>query len=147
MGVELEGIEETLFKLKRAAKRTNDAELAALRKHSKIMTQRAKDYAPVDKGNLEQAIQDLETREGTFNRRLEILIGVNPDLLGQGYFVYGERYDLIMHEGGYSLGPASQEKQRRTGKQVGAKFLTRAFDDILPDLMDEMNRIFERQMR
>eukprot|EP00831_Metopus_contortus_P051015 TRINITY_DN42852_c0_g1_i1.p3 TRINITY_DN42852_c0_g1~~TRINITY_DN42852_c0_g1_i1.p3 ORF type:complete len:137 (-),score=33.82 TRINITY_DN42852_c0_g1_i1:437-847(-) len=43
-------------------------------------------------------------------------------------------YAIPMHEGQYQLGSKSLDKQRKVGKQVGRKFITRAMDGNVDDI-------------
>lgn len=44
------------------------------------------------------------------------------------------QYAIPMHEGQYQLGPKSLDKQRKLGKTVGHKFITRAMDGHMDDI-------------
>lgn len=44
------------------------------------------------------------------------------------------KYAIPMHENKYQLGVKSQDKQRKVGKPVGRKFITRAMDGHMEDI-------------
>lgn len=45
------------------------------------------------------------------------------------------QYAIPMHENEYNLGPKSLDKQRKVGKPVGRKFITRAMDGNAEDIL------------
>ncbi len=53
------------------------------------------------------------------------------------------QYAIPMHENQYHLGPKSLDKQRKVGKQVGRKFITRAMDGH----MDDIRGIIQREAK
>jgi hypothetical protein len=82
-------------------------------------------YAPVDEGNLENAIKlSNENRRRTWTVYVDESM---PDDTGR--YTVGD-YAMWLHEGVYELGPKSQAKSGGGGK-VGRKYLERAFQDIL----------------
>lgn len=142
MGLEILGVRDTLVKLRRTEKRTSKRLLRHMRNSAEDIRDLAREYAPVDEGNLEEAIEVGETQEGFLGRNRNVeLIGVNPAKLGEGYTKYKYRYDIAMHEGSYNLGPLSQAKAASSGKQVGPKYLTRAWKDLEPDIRAEAEKI------
>lgn len=147
MGLEILGVKSTLVKLRRTERTTTKQLLRHMRESARDIRDLARDYAPVDEGNLEEAIEVVESKEGFFghNRNIE-LVGVNPAKLGEGYTKYKERYDVLMHEGVYDLGPRSQKKAA-TGKDVGPKYLTRAWRDLEPDITAKAKRIAAETVR
>lgn len=132
-GLRISGVQATLAKLERIGKRTNKAALRIVRAGAKDIADRASDYAPVDQGDLENSIVVEEDRRG--NDRIVFYVGVDPSKLGEGYWRYGFRYDIEMHEGVYNPGPLSQAKNARVGGSgVGPKYLERALDEIGPEI-------------
>lgn len=143
MGVTIQGVSSTLASLRRSERRTNKRMLRLMRRGAQEVADRARQYAPVDEGNLEDAIEVAETSERFFgNARQVSLVGVNPEKLGEGYTKYGYRYDIRMHEDTtYELGPRSRAKQEATGKKVGSKFLARAYTELEPSIRARAEQI------
>jgi hypothetical protein len=135
MGMKITGVNATRLKLARTEKVTHKRLLRHLRNSAEEVAKLARAFAPVDEGNLEEAIEASESKEGFFSRKRSVVfVGVNPDKLGEGYTESGFRYDVRMHEGAYKLSPASLEKQRTGGKTVGPKYLTRAWQELEPEI-------------
>lgn len=89
----------------------------------------ARDYAPIDEGDLEGAIVVAEdkTFAATGRSRTRYTVGVDESRdVNRGDGRLGI-YAVEMHEGSYELGPRSREKAAR-GKAVGPKYLERALD-------------------
>lgn len=142
MGLSIEGVRQTEVRLRRIERRTSKRLLEHMRKSALEIRDLARMYAPVDEGNLEEAIEVIESTERFLGNRRNIeLIGVDPDKLGEGYSAYGFRYDIAMHEGSYQLGPRSRAKAESTGKEVGPKYLTRAWKELEPEITAEARRI------
>ena len=78
----------------------------------------AKDLAPVDEGFL---TADISNRTVEYRRSYAAVIYVASN--GNS-----SQYAVRMHENQYNLGQNSLDKQRRVGKVVGRKFITRAID-------------------
>lgn len=112
-----------------------------LREGAKKIADRAREYAPVDEGNLEAAIHAGEDRGG-INRRVRTYVEVADQVNG----VRVEDYALEMHESVYNLGPKSAEKAAQTGKAVGRKYLERAADDFEDEIAEEFERLIERML-
>ena len=147
MGLSISGINSTLVKLQRTEKRTHKRLLRHMRNSAKDIRDLAREYAPVDEGNLEEAIEVMESFEGFLGRyRAVTYVGVNPDKLGEGYQKYGFRYDIRTHEGSYNLGPRSQAKAA-SGKKVGPKYLTRAWQKLEPEITVKAQAIVDETSR
>ncbi|CAB4122127.1 Bacteriophage HK97-gp10, putative tail-component [uncultured Caudovirales phage] len=102
------------------------------------MRDKAKDYAPVDEGNLEDAITVQHDRAG-INGRTKVYVFVDeshPVDNRDGHTV-GE-YAMRMHEGSYNLGEKSLAKQAGLGVTVGPKYLERAADDTTSETVSSM---------
>lgn len=148
MGLSIKRVEETIIRLRRMEEKTHKRILRRLRRAAIDIRDLARDNAPVDLGNLENAIEDIASREG--NREVRY-VGVNPDKLGDGYQVNGFRYDIAMHIGivngePYELGPRSRAKQN-TGKDVGPFYLERAAKSLTPGIQADINRILSEVTR
>lgn len=130
MGLSVKGISSTIQRLARTGDRTNKKALQILREGSRDIQELAKEYAPVDEGNLEDSIVRVEDRSGP-RGQIAIFVGVDKSRLGIGYTRYGYEYDVRMHEDySYELGPKSREKAARNGKKVGAGYLIRAVEEL-----------------
>jgi hypothetical protein len=105
---------------------------------AKRIQKKARMYAPVDEGNLEESIK-IERRQGA-KGRVAIEVGVDeshpvPQRL-DGATV--GQYAARMHEGFYDLGMRSQAKENRLGVIVGRKYLARAMKEEKPQIEAEM---------
>jgi hypothetical protein len=102
------------------------------------MREKAKDYAPVDEGNLEQAIT-METDRSGINGRTNVFVFVdeNYPVDDRSGHTVGE-YAMRMHEGIYKLGQKSLAKQGTLGVTVGPKYLERAADDTTSQTVSSM---------
>jgi hypothetical protein len=120
-----------------------------IREEGEIIAELARDYAPVDQGNLESAIKVREERTG-YNRRYEVDVYIDPDvpapeLDAKGNIVKGTEgktvgdYAMEMHEGDYNLGIGSRQKADALGVKVGPKFLERAVDERRPIAIRKAN--------
>lgn len=102
----------------------------------------ARMYAPVDKGNLEDAIIKSTNPTG-LNRRAEIEVGVDMSQpIGGGRTV--ERYAERMHEGNYKLGKKSEAKAAALGVRVGPGYLSRAFNEVKGKMIERAANIVKR---
>lgn len=137
--------------LENLSEATGKSTRAALRQSGTAIRDLARDYAPVEEGNLEQAIQTKEDRQG-INTRMRVLIGIELDYPAQrGKTV--DAYAMLMHEGlapygsgAYQLGEDSQRK-RNMGSDVGGKYLERAINDLQPYVERLMKDAIKREMR
>lgn len=140
MGLKVIGLSSVRSRLIRTESKTNKASLRVFRAGAAQILKRAKEYAPVDEGDLENSLEKIENRTGS-HRRTNIQIGVNPNKLGDGYSVYGFRYDVRQHEDtSLGRGPKSQEKAERIGKNVGPKYLSRALKDFEKDVDESIKK-------
>lgn len=134
--------------------------VSALYKAGKDTQRLARAMAPVDEGNLEQAIKlrpeggtaQLRDEYGRFAKtEIEVYIDVNMPVPGRPGKTVGD-YAYEIHEhltpyGFMQLGPKSQRKQARNGGiEVGGGFLDRAAAEIeqgldarLLAVLDEMD--------
>lgn len=133
MGLKIKGLSAVLRKFQRTEETMNRAGLAAMRDAAKVIVMAAKLRAPVDTGDLENAIVAQERRSrnglGQFGS-VTIEVGVDQSKLNLEDHA-GFDYSIRMHEDpNYNLGPKSQVKQAALpGVQVGYKYLKRALDD------------------
>lgn len=106
--------------------------------------QRAVEQAPVDKGNLEKAIQiDI----GSINEG-HIEVFINDDMVADGRPLGTKvgQYSEEMHERVYKPGKRSREKAAANGRTVGRKFLERAVQDLTPDVIKNINAHISRKV-
>lgn len=133
MGLKIKGLSAVLRKFQRTEETMNRAGLAAMRDAAKVVVMAAKLRAPVDTGDLENAIVAQERRSrnglGQFGS-VTIEVGVDPSKLNLEDHG-GYDYSIRMHEDpNYNLGPKSEVKQAALpGIQVGYKYLSRALED------------------
>lgn len=135
------------IKLEQLGKKVVRGVSAQLAVEAERVAQIARNYAPVDEHNLEQAIEVVKESGGRnalgqFTRN-SYTIRVNGSAVGSGGGKRGRRvgaYAWQMHQyllpygaGGYNLGPKSIEK-RRSGNDVGGLFMTRALADSRDDI-------------
>jgi hypothetical protein len=130
MGLRVTGLESVQAMLVNDAERSGRGARNALERGAKAIQKRAKSYAPVDEGNLEDAI-DIQVIPGD-RGRYGYLVYVDPDHAAKYGKVVGDYYERV-HEDFYTLGPRSAEKQRETG-YVGRKYLEKAFLELEPDI-------------
>ena len=91
-----------------------------------------KDLTPVDKGNL---TADVSNRTVEYKESFAAVVYIPSNAASS-------QYAIPMHENQYHLGKESQEKQRKVGKPVGRKFITRAMEGH----MDDIRGIIAREM-
>ena len=105
----------------------------------------ARQYAPVDEHNLENAIEVESSRSGV-NRRTVVDVGVNSfaPVEGREDITVGD-YAFIMHEGVYNLGPGSLAKDGGRGV-VGPKYLERALKERERGLIGRLSRAAKRSL-
>ncbi|TDW20406.1 bacteriophage HK97-gp10 putative tail-component [Rhizobium azibense] len=115
------GVRQTVLKLRSIGDRVHDNARKTMHAAADRIVETAKKMAPVDKHNLEEAIQKKIGYEGR-RKRLAIDIEIAPVVNG----VRVEDYATYMHEGEYELGPKSAEKNASQDEEVGPGFLTRA---------------------
>jgi hypothetical protein len=155
VSIKVKGISSTMFALKRTGDRVHKGQLEYLDRASDRILKRAKEYAPVDEGHLEDALVKERIVDPTNNRRITIFVGVDPNDLGKGFTKYGHRYDEYVHEhlspfgsGGFngvtfSAGPGTLAK----GPSAGGLFLQRAFEDFEDEIVDTMESIARRAIK
>lgn len=89
-----------------------------------------KDLTPVDEGFLTADVSN-QTVQYKDSFAAVIYIPVNAA---------SSKYAIPMHENQYQLGINSREKQRKVGKVVGRKFITRAMDGHMRDIRGIIKR-------
>ncbi len=113
----------------------------------------AREFAPIDEGNLEEAITYEEDRGG-INRRLRVRVFVDEDYPGSNGAATVREYAMIMHErlynpetgdGEMKLGPMSREKAA-SGALVGGKYMERAYKERAESLFSRVIRIIKKAL-
>ena len=128
------------------------ASLKVMDEKADEIVQLAKDNAPVDKHNLEEAIfrtpekvtvEDSHFRNpstGQFVKQ-KITIGVKDEMADKttGERVNIAQYKVVMHESDRAgHGSSENDKKRAEGKNPGNKYLERAFNEIDPTIEPTM---------
>lgn len=112
-----------------------------MKKEGEEIQKLAREYAPVDEGNLEDAITVEADRSGVRGRTV---VYVYVDENHPAHMTTVGQYAMRMHEGEYRLGPGSQAKDAGRGV-VGPKFLERAVDErspmIMPSLLESARKV------
>jgi hypothetical protein len=106
-----------------------------IRKGAGQILQLAQRQAPIDMGNLEDAIRSKEVRSGFNNLVVYIYVDEDMPIPERPGKVIGD-YAVFTHDGDYELGPRSAEKQANNPDVlVGPKYLERALDTLAGDIM------------
>ena len=85
-----------------------------------------KDLVPIDEGFL---TADVSNQTVDFKKSFAAVIYIPGN--GQS-----AQYAIRMHENQYKLGPNSLAKQKKIGKAVGRKFITRALDGNIGEIRE-----------
>lgn len=147
MPLTIRGGYELAATMVRESRVTNKRALRHMRRVSKLVMIRSREYAPVDfKGpdgggplhELERSHR-VEEQYGDFGRlEATVLVG---GMVGD---VDVDLYATWIHEGHFvKLGKASVAKAASTGKQVGERFLERALEDYQDDFEPLLEELFE----
>jgi hypothetical protein len=145
MGIRLEGVDELMTILQQTGEKAQRGVYQQMKKEALEIQRLARLYAPIDHGNLEDAIsvEEMEGERDSRGRMGRKSVVVFVDMSQEGY--EGEpigQYAYIMHEylapyGKFKLGPLSQLKNKGNGK-VGGKFLERAINDVSQEMMKRL---------
>jgi hypothetical protein len=119
--------------------------LAVMREEGDRIVEEARANAPVDDGELEDAIEAVENRSGA-NGRVVVTVQIDPSAVdNKGVPVI--KYARVLHEalapygtGAFSLGPASRAKDGGGGK-VGGKFMERAMRSRIGEMGKKVKQI------
>jgi hypothetical protein len=145
MGMQLEGAEELMVMLRQLGPKATDGIFEQMKAEAKTIQNLARSYAPIDHGNLEDAIK-VEVLSGGRDARGRFMrkaLSVFIDMEAEGY--NGEpmsQYAYIMHEhltpyGPLNLGEKSAAKNAGSGR-VGGRFLERAADEVSAGVMNRL---------
>lgn len=153
MGMRAKGLGALITRLENVAKKAPKESQKALEEGGNKIKREAIRRAPVDEGNLENAIYGPEDDEGIkkdyggIHGRKRFYVGVDgsheTDRLDRSV---GD-YALIMHESVYELGDKSKDKQKDNPDiTVGRKFLESAVEDLEAEISAEINEAFAREL-
>lgn len=147
MGIEITGINELMTTIEQTGDRAQKGLFEKIRRRALKMQKLARSYAPIDKGNLEDAIYVEEegggrNYAGKFERK-SITVGIDLNHPADDGKTVGD-YAYEMHEflepygmGYFKLGKRSEAKDGGRGI-VGGKFLERAIDEVAEGMMEEL---------
>jgi hypothetical protein len=120
---------------------------AQMKVEAEKVAQKAREFAPVDEGNLEQAIKVREAgggrnELGQFERKsVEVYVDAQmpvPERPGKtvGDYAY-EMHEHLTPAGPLQLGPKSEAKNAGSG-QVGGKYMERAADAVAAEILNSL---------
>lgn len=146
MGVKVEGIESLLLNLRQIGEHAVKGVSDEIRRGAYEIRDLAREYAPVDEGNLEEALS-IEINRDDINGRLQAFVYIDLTVAAKKSptgNVGG--YAMRMHEGFYKLGRKSRAKDGGRGR-VGRKFLQRAADDLSDEIMQRVQTKIARYLK
>lgn len=110
----------------------------AFRRAAQLLALESRKRAPTKSGALEKAhaVRTKETSEGV-QAEIVVLPGKLNSRSPGGFL------DFI-HDGKYSLGRRSQQKQSSQSEEVGPEFMDRALEEHEDDILNEIEDIFFR---
>lgn len=150
MGLKIKGIRTLQRRLENVGERSSEGVRAELEDGAKKIKLLGRQYAPVDKMNLEKAIKYRKVRAAGINRRdvFEVYVDESKPVPGAKNGKKVGDYAKEMHERtDYKLGDRSREKQRQTSSRVGPKYLTRAFNKMKPFIQKKLNAALAKAVR
>ncbi len=150
MGMTLEGADEAMALLYQTGQRVTRGVVGKMRSEAEAIQKLAQQYAPVDHGNLGEAIE-IRTlgggrdELGRFMRKsFEVFINMNASgHRGEPISQYAyEMHELLLPygAGGFNLGKLSQQKDAGRGI-VGGRFLERAVDEVSKGIMNRLIQV------
>jgi hypothetical protein len=146
MGVKVSGVEKLLYSLRQIGEQAVKGVSDEIRKGAYDIRDLAREYAPVDEGNLEEAIL-IEINQGDINGRLQAFVYIDMEKAARKSSTGNVGgYAMRMHEGFYKLGPLSRRKDAGRGR-VGRKFLQRAVDELGPEIMERVQAKIARYLK
>lgn len=148
-------VEDLTYRLLQVGERAARGMTGMMRDEAEAIVEKAKSNAPIDKGNLEQAIKLDESRSrglsGQFGRTV-FTIYVDGNVVDNDGKPVSE-YATIMHEelapygsGNYDLGKKSQSKMME-GHDVGGKYLERAVEERRYAIKEKARQIAAKATR
>ena len=139
MGLKVKGVRSTVRKLVRTGGKTNQRALIEVRKGAEDIKDLAVKMAPVDAGNLENAIKVDQGSERGLNGRKIVTVYVDESVSipGRPGKTVGD-YAVLMHEGRYKLGKKSQDKDDNQQEKVGPKYIERAAEELADEITQKV---------
>jgi hypothetical protein len=143
--------------LQQVGERAREHGARTMATEAKHIAETARNYAPIDEGPLEAAIEDFKVpgernAKGQFTRSTHV-VHVDEDMEGSGGGSAGRKvgdYAYLIHEGQvtegsqYQLGPRSAAKAAATGYPVGGGFLRRALIDRSKEVISSTIGVLKR---
>ncbi|WKZ86342.1 hypothetical protein N5B55_05150 [Ralstonia pickettii] len=146
MGIEVSGVERLRMVLEQAGERAVRGVFKQMVTEAEGVRDLARKFAPVDEGNLEQAIKVQVEGGGRDERgrfaRKSVAVYIDMATPAENGRTVGD-YAWEMHEhltpyGPLQLGKRSQAKQDGQSEMVGGKFLERAAVERTKDMVDRL---------
>lgn len=154
MGIEIEGIDQLEYLIRQGGAKAQKGASEQMKREATRIRDLARKFAPIDEGNLEDAIQIEEVgggrnETGQFQRKsYNVFVDMfhpaqNDGIVGQ--------YAYIMHEhlapfGPYKLGPRSRAKQAGQGEMVGGLYMDRAVAEVMRGMVGRLARAASDQL-
>lgn len=155
MPVQIYGVAELALNLRQLSEKTSKALFEGMLEMGEEIAERARDYAPVDEGDLESAIQtDVTNRDGSgrFIKR-EVSVFINTSLPVSTGGTVGN-YAMFIHEHlePYGTGLAGYLGKRSVAKDggrgiVGGKFLERAVLEVSVEKIETLRALVSSSMK
>lgn len=127
-------IDQALKELERAKLKTDTIIQKAMTKAAMKLEAESIKRAPIDEGHLQNSHRHKVEQNGNRTTAIAYIPTNSP----------ASDYAIYMHEGNYTLGPVSMQKQGAVGVKVGRKYLERALmeeqDKIISIIAQELKR-------
>lgn len=136
MGIRIadDSLQNVILMIQQIGDKAKSEVLKGMRKEAEVIAEIAQMNAPVELGNLEDAIHVKEEKVG---KRIAVFVEASGTIRGRNV----DEYAWVMHEGFYKLGEASIRKGQTLGRVVGRKFLERAANEHLPVMIKKLQQI------
>lgn len=156
MGISVSGVEQLKLVLQKASKEAPANIFKRMQAEGKDLQTLARKMAPVDVGNLEDAIS-ISTEgggrgsDGRFlSKAISVFVDMDAPVEGRPGHIVGQ-YAYEMHEylepyGDYQLGEKSRAKQSGQSEEVGGGFMDRAAEQIEERLMERLIAVARRYL-
>lgn len=149
MGIDVIGLEEMEVLIRQSGEKAQRGVSAQMKREAEKIRDLARKFAPIDHGNLEEAIDmaEVESERGESGRFGRKSYSVFVDMF---YPSHDGRsvgdYAYVMHEhlmpyGPYKLGEHSRAKQAGQIEMVGGMYLERAVDEVSRDMMTRLANV------
>lgn len=125
--------------------------LAVMREESQEIARNAREFAPVDDGYLQEAIEVVEERSG-INGRTVITVQVDPeaqDDRGESVYDYGRLVSMLLEPHGSGLWKLGKKSAAKDGGRgvVGGRFIERAVKSRQSIIGRKINEIARRMFK